>query len=89
MKHTIKSNESPISADDLLQIETTENGIDVTTYGPRGGIHGFIVLDRDEFKNLLENMLWDTTLYSHDERKFVGRTLFSRRIEMRRERERD
>lgn len=69
MKHAIISNESLISADSLLEINIIGGEVEVATYGPRGGIHSFIVLDREEFKNMIEDCIFDLSLYNYEARK--------------------
>ena len=61
MKHHIQGiDKSP--GDDSMMVETCGRIIELWTYGPRGGYRGFIVLDRDEFRNLLQDLLKDESL---------------------------
>lgn len=61
MKHHITGNGWPMSDHDMI-VETCGQTVEVVTFGVRGGIKGFIVLNRDEFQNLLEELSEDETL---------------------------
>lgn len=51
-----------MGGDDSMTVETRGRTVEVWTFGPRGGVKGFVVLDRDEFGNLLRELLDDEAL---------------------------
>lgn len=51
-----------MGGDDSMTVETRGHTVEVWTFGPRGGVKGFVVLDKDEFRNLLQALLRDEAL---------------------------
>lgn len=72
MKHIIHRKNDPqipMNYDAMAEFNIIGSETILTTYGPRGGTRGYICLDKYELRSLIQDMLFDTALYSPEKRR--------------------
>lgn len=45
----------------ILEIKETMDGVEIWIFGPRGGVTGYIIVDKEEFASMIDDAFLDFT----------------------------